>query len=170
MRTKTIKLYTFDELSVKAKQKAISWWNETNHSHGLSDDLHEYLVELLKDSNMKPISPVHVFYSLSYSQGDGAMFTGEIAYKGYTFTIQHYGHYYHYNSKQITDIRRNNGNEITDTTWRKMFDEFEPLYVSLCKKLEDYGYELIEHEQSEDVVAETLMANEYEFDETGAIA
>ncbi len=169
MRTVSKTIYKFDELNDEAKQKAIEWYREGDDMPFLSDDMNEYLGELLEEYKFKN-DGVRLFYSLSYSQGDGAMFTGEISWKGYTFTIEHYGHYYHENSKQITEITRNNGNEITDKTWSKMFNEFESVYVEICKKVRDYGYSIIEDAQSDETIAENIEANEYEFNEDGSIA
>lgn len=169
MRTIEVKLYTFEELSEKAKQVAIEKWREDDDMPFLSDDMHEYLGEVLREYKMK-FEDTHLFYSLSYSQGDGAMFTGSISWKGYTFKIEHYGNYYHENSKQITEITRNNGNEISDATWSKMFNLFEPTYTEICRKVRDYGYSLIESIQSGEAISETLIANEYEYTEDGRAA
>lgn len=166
MRITELTVYTFDELSDDAKEKAIETWVQNDDLPFLSDDIHEHLGTLLAEYKFK-CDNAHVFYDLGYSQGDGAMFTGDVSYKGYTFTVEHYGHYYHYNSKQITAIERNNGNQITDATWSKMFNEFEPLYVELCKKLEAYGYDHIESEHDAANVSENLIANDYEFYEDG---
>lgn len=159
-------VYTFDELTAEAQQRAVDDWNASDDMPFLSDDMHEYAGELLKKYGFKSEN-ASVFYSLSYSQGDGAMLTGDFSYRGYTFTVEHYGHYYHYNSKQITEITRNNGQDISDATWSKMFNEFEPKYVELCKELEKYGYDLIESAQEFDNVADLIRANEYEFTAEG---
>jgi alpha-galactosidase/6-phospho-beta-glucosidase family protein len=171
MRTYTTEhtVYSYDELSESAKEVARAWWVDGLQYDDLSDAMHERLGELLQEYKMK-CNDAHAFYSLSYSQGDGAMFTGNVSYKGYTFTVEHYGHYYHYNSKQITAIERNNGNNISDETWSKMFKDFEAQYVALCKDLEKYGYDYIEYEQEREVVEDNIRANEYEFYENGALA
>ena len=40
---KTIKLYEYNDLNEKAKEKALNWFRETNNHEFLSDDLEEDL-------------------------------------------------------------------------------------------------------------------------------
>lgn len=82
--TREYQLYTFDELSQEAKDKARAKYNENNEYYFLGDNMAERLHELLEENKIKDLNdtskagtkPTPVFYSLSYSQGDGAMFEG----------------------------------------------------------------------------------------------
>lgn len=168
MRTITTKVYTFDELTDEAKAVAIEKYRESEDFPFLSDDMHERLGELLIKYKMKS-DDAHVFYSLSYSQGDGAMFTGTIEYKSWLIEVSHWGGmYYHFNSKTIDSITSiKTGETPSDKVYSRVFHEFEPLYVKLCKELEQWGYDYIESATSDEVITDTLMANEYEYTEDG---
>ena len=168
---KTIKkeyqLFIFDELDQKAKDKALNRYIEDNDYMFLSDYLNERLHELLQENKItdtndtsKPgTKPTQVLYSLSYSQGDGCMFEGYFIWNHYNVDIKHSGHYNHENSKIIT-ITDEEGNEITDNEPNEVFNT---LYVKICKELEQYGYNEIEYQNSEEVFRETCEANEYTF-------
>lgn len=75
MKTKTISIYTFDELSDKAKDHAREYWRE----HGMDYDWYEFTLDLLREKLEKAgfISP-EIRFSGFCSQGDGASFTASI--------------------------------------------------------------------------------------------
>lgn len=156
MKTKTINLYEYKELSDKAKQKAREDYNSDNDYPFLQDDLLEYIHEELTDkgythTELKPL------YSLSYCQGDGVMFEGTVTDKdGNTYTIKHFGMYYHEQSTDITGTNKE-GEEI------EIKDFEENVYIPICKTARDKGYEEIEYTQSEENFRETCEANEYTF-------
>lgn len=169
-------LYTFDELSQEAKDKARQKHNENNDYYFLEDCMNERLHELLQENFIKDMNdtskagtkPTQVQYSLSYCQGDGAMFTGDFILKdyinknkdggNYIAHIKHSGRYYHSNSKTI-DIRDEEDNEAP----KEIYDAFEVTYQKICKELERYGYNFIEYEDSEESFRENCEANEYTF-------
>lgn len=165
--TKEYTLYTFDELSQEAKDKARNKHNQHNDYYYLEECLNEHLHELLEKNGIKDLNdtsksstkPPRVFYSLSYSQGDGCMFKGNFEWNGYTVTVKHSGHYYHYNSKTI-DIVDEDGNEPETN---EPLNAFNAIYVYICKELERFGYDYIECEDSEETFRETCDANEYTF-------
>lgn len=64
--------------------------------------------------------------------------------------------------KVITKIDKN-GNDIDG----QIYEDFDALYVSICKELEEYGYDVIETSQSEESLKKTFEANEYTFLENG---
>jgi len=99
MITKTINLYTIDELKKDAQRKAIDNWNANDDLFFMRSDMQLKLKELLADYKIE--GDGKVWYSLSYSQGDGAMFDGLFVWKGYNVKITHVGRYYHFNSKNI---------------------------------------------------------------------
>jgi hypothetical protein len=77
MITKTINLYTFDELTPDAQNKAIEnlrdvkyhydWWESTY------DDFHSIAKYFGFDVDLK-----NTWFTLSYSQGDGSSFTADV--------------------------------------------------------------------------------------------
>lgn len=165
--TKEYEVFTFDELDQKAKDRALKDYNCDNDYQFLSNDLAERLHELLVENKVKDLNdtskagtkPTPVWYSLSYSQGDGTMFEGNFEWNGYSVTIKHSGNYYHSNSKTI-DITDEEGNEPeTDEPLKA----FESIYQSICNELENYGYKEIEYQSSEKCFRENCESNEYNF-------
>ena len=178
MKTKTIKLYTLEELSEESKEKALSGWREDNDYMFLSDDLNERLSELLEENGIKDTNdtskagtkPTQVQYSLSHSQGDGAMFQGVYIYTynftGYLIEIKHSGRYYHYNSKSYTTTDLE-GEEVDN--WKEVEQEFDVIYQKICGELEQHGYDYIEYEDSMENFAQSCEANEYTFEANGVM-
>lgn len=175
MKTKTIKLYEYSELSPEAKKRALEKWNEHNFDdYYLQVELDNYLDELLEESGIKPVADLKgyetnhakIYYSLGYSQGDGAMFEGRFEWNGYNVTVRQSGHYYHYNSKDISIYTNDQQDEVYD---EKVHEDFNDIYIKISKKLEKRGYETIEDMQSEAYFIETCNANEYTFREDGTM-
>ena len=177
MKTKTITLYEYSELSQKAKNKALAKWCENNDMPFLADNLAERLHELLEENGIKDTNdtskagtkPTPVLYSLSSCQGDGAMFEGTFTWGKYTVYIKHSGRYYHSNSKTI-EIVDENGHEASEENHNESLnDDFEEVYQAICKELERMGYDEIEHENSEENFIEMCEANEWTFREDGTM-
>lgn len=167
--TKNYNVYTFDELSQEAKDKARNNFIAQNEYYFLPDNMNERLHELLEENNIEDLNntkPTQVLYSLSCCQGDGAMFEGVFLWKGYTIEVRHSGNYCHYNSKTIVSITREDA-DVTDEEHDRIYEKFNDLYISICKELERYGYNYIEYEDSEEYFAETCEANGYTFLESG---
>jgi len=78
MRTITTKVFTFDELSEKAKVKALDHYRDINTDHDWYEGTVDYVKELFATFG---INVDKVYFSGFYSQGDGAMFTGRYQYK-----------------------------------------------------------------------------------------
>jgi hypothetical protein len=162
MKTIETKVYTFDELKPEAKEKAREWYKELDTYDFLEEYMQELLLDLLAQNKIKCDSP-KVMYSLSYCQGDGAMFEGVCEWGKYTATIKQSGHYYHYNSKDIEIVKTDTDEYAGD----KIADAFEAEYVKICKELEKQGYNYIEAERSDENVDDNILANEYTFTESG---
>ena len=161
-------VYSFDELSAEVQSKVIEEFQQREFEYGfewLTVDMQYKLEELLKQNGIKK-SEVKVFYSLSYCQGDGAMFEGWIQYKSWGINIKHSGRYYHHNSKTFTIESVNTGSEAP----QKIYEEFNNLYVDICKELERYGYNAIEAATTEEAIKELISSNEYEFYTNGTLA
>ena len=161
---KEYKLYNYEELSEEAKEKALHSHIENNDYPFLKEEIMMELYELLKKSKIKAIE-VDVYFSLSYCQGDGVMFFGNFEWKSYQVNIKHSGHYYHYNSKDI-DI---NSIKTSKYASEEIEAEFNELYVEICKKLDTYGYKMIENDNSEETFKEDCACNEYTFLEDGVM-
>lgn len=163
MRTIETKVYTFDELSEEAKEKAREWYHTNNDYPFLSEDMNVIAGELLKDAGIKN-ADYQVFYSLSYCQGDGAMIELTADWKAWHVVVKHSGHYYHERSTTI-ELTSNKTGEYAPIETVEDFKE--NVYIPLCIELKKYGYECIEYEDSNESVDEVLINNEYEFTSDG---
>lgn len=171
--TRTIDVYTLDELSKEAQEKAHMAWIESLAYEWLPSEMEGRARELIKENGIElSLTDDHtfrVFYSLANCQGDGAMFEGRFTWKGYIVTIKQSGHYYHYNSKNIdieTEDEDGYSHYVTD---EKVHEEFNDLYVSICKELERYGYDYIEDEQHFENFQDVCESNEWTFTKDGQI-
>lgn len=172
--TKKYKVFTFEELSQEAKDKARESFNEEMDYPFLTDDLREYIHEELEEAGYKEVGvstsanpSIVPYYSLSYSQGDGLMFEGTFEDKdGNYFTTKQSGHYYHSGCTDITGTDQE-GNEIYDDN--EAFKKFKEVYEKICDTVEKRGYDEIEYQESEEAFAETCEANEFTFLEDGTI-
>lgn len=170
MKTKTIALYEYHELSPEAKEKALANWNETNDNPLLQSHMINVLKEKLDERGIKyDTDSIDVRYSLSHCQGDGFMFIGNLTWKKYDISIKHGGgRYYHSNSASIEIQESDNlGYHMDDED--ADVKEFNEIYQAICKEMEQIGYDEIEYEQSEEVFQETCEANEYTFREDGTM-
>lgn len=161
MKQITINLYTYDELSDKAKEKALAKFNEHNYDPMMSSHIGNLLMEELESRGIHyEASSIDVRYSLGYSQGDGLMFEGTLYDdKGRSITIKHSGRYYHSRSREI---------DYPEAS-EKEYKEFEDVYQDICKTIEKQGYEAIEYQQSEEYFREACEANEYTFESNGVM-
>lgn len=85
------------------------------------------------------------------------MFAGRFQWHDKDICVTHSGYYYHAYSKDI---------DFPQATEHE-YSEFDALYVSICKKLEKLGYELIEEEQSEAHFEELCKLNNWTFTKEG---
>lgn len=155
------KVYTFDELSPEAIEKAREWWKKSDDFPFLEEYMSDELNQLLKENKIVTLEEPIIYYSLSYCQGDGAMFAGTVEWQGHTILVKQRGNYYHYNSKEITLPEFEGENEDA------IVSKFNDVYVDICKELEKRGYDYIENERSNEVVDENILANEYIFTADG---
>ena len=169
MRTFTTEhtVYTFDELSQEAQEKVLEHFRLNEDFLFLEDNLQCQLDELLADNKITYDTQPRLNYSLSYCQGDGAMFEGTVYWKQYTVEIKQSGHYSHYNSKQL-DIWLTNS-DYEDVP-EEVYNEFNNVYVTICKQLEKSGYAEIEDTLSDENLIDNIKANEYEFTAEGILS
>ena len=192
MRTHTIKTFTFDELSDEAKEKAIDtcrYWNTKNM------EWWDYIYDDAKEvGKLLGIEINNIWFSGFCSQGDGACFEGEYSYAkgsckairkyapkdtvlhdiadrlrniqrpcfyGLYAYIKHSGHYHHSGCTNI-DVRCDDYD----------FDILTDDDLTQClRKFMDWIYYRLEEENdyltSDEIVRESLIANEIEFTEDG---
>jgi hypothetical protein len=74
MHTKTITLYSFDELSARAKEKARSWWRES--SAGDSFWSESTIEDAKEQGKFMGLDISNIYFSGFSCQGDGACFEG----------------------------------------------------------------------------------------------
>lgn len=192
MKTISINLYSFNELSEEAKQKAIDKWYEYEDFPGFYNDL----TESLKSKYPEFLNPV-LSYSLSYCQGDGLSFkadkytklkelfievlgpgkekTAALLANNCTQILKGNTGRYCYASRSDIDlylenytssINCTNTNNI-DTVIEKVRIKLEDIYLSACKDIEKEGYSIIEYRMNFEEFNELCEANEYTFEESG---
>ncbi|MFA5048621.1 MAG: hypothetical protein WC516_06375 [Patescibacteria group bacterium] len=142
MRTKTINIYTFNELSLEAKEKAIEQYRDLKIQDGdflyfFSDDVCEQLKE-----------------------------------KGWNKVISkgNKGHYCFASENQIEyDENYQDGIERKHIAklWQNILEEIKDYYITLCKQFEKQGYDEIDYQLSDECIIEDIKANEYDFTEEG---
>lgn len=160
MKTIEIKLYTYDELSVESKKNALVAYNETNEDPMLQAHLQNLLKEELDNRKIKyDTDSIRVMYSLSHSQGDGLMFEGNLTWQGLEATIKQSGRYYHEYSKSI---------DMPEASERE-YEDLERVYVAICKKIAQAGYDEIAYQESEEAFQEACEANEWTFEQNGKL-
>ncbi|MHB8362437.1 MAG: hypothetical protein ACYDBX_02355 [Patescibacteria group bacterium] len=156
MRTISVNIYKFNELSDEVKQKVIDKWYENEDYPHISSDLTESIKAQLEHHNIN-YQNLEVLYSLSYSQGDGLCFVGNFTYKDIDYTIIPNNRYFYAKSVHIV-----NESDYTD------FDtEFGQLYLQICKETEKEGYGILDYRMNFDEFNELCEANNYEFYEDG---
>lgn len=197
MRQETIvrTLYKFEELSDKAKQRAMNWYRQASEND-FSSVFADYVIEDAKTiGKCLGIRVDDIYYSGFSSRGDGACFNGYYCYaknsvkelrkyapvdeelyqiasklfdlqkhNGYQLqaNIQHRGHYYHAECTTI-DIDRTDGVPVSEDTEEQLKDLLRDYMRWIYRSLEkEYEYQ-----NSDEVVQENIIANEYEFLEDG---
>lgn len=167
MKTIPLNLYNYEELNSKAKERALNDWNENNDDPFMQSHMINLLSEELDERGIKysyPNKDLDVRYSLSNSQGDGFMFEGTVQWEGMEARIKHQGHYYHSYSKTIEWYNLEGETIDPEESDR---EAFEALYQSVCKVMEQKGYDHIEYIRSEESFIEACEANDYTFEEDG---
>ena len=158
MRTEIqeIKIYNFNELNKDIQKKLIEKEIEYQNTAYIEDclyyDMEEKAQELLNKyfKNNNAILK-NIYYSLSYCQGDGAMFEFELNYYNKTVKIKHDGHYYHKYSFIIDSW------ELSEKQEKQLKEKILKMFTDF----ESYGWELVDYRISEAEAIEILQENEY---------
>jgi hypothetical protein len=188
METITINTYSITELTGTAQQRAKDLMHELLEDSFLDviqDEINNYYIPDFIHN--KGFDAERVYYALSYSQGDGAMFEGRVnditkfttnkrAIKvineyGVYAKFTHKGRYYHEKSYDFTlDFP-----ELKPTQYRlkEEFDKIEQniidIYEETCKEIYK---QLRDHHNAitnEDSIIDFAEGNGYQFDERGRI-
>jgi len=215
MRTITKNLYSFDELSPEAKERAIQKTREDESYmfYDWWDGVYDCFAE---DMKVHGIDVDKIYFRGFCSQGDGACFTGHVnltteqllsalpdqlrkdlvtfnakckllGYStldmSYRARIEHSGHYYHSGCMRIgsgynVDVEESDVDD--DALFEEMVRlrdaidgriEYDDLALEIARGHADDLYKDLEKEYeyltSDEVIAEHLIANDYEFDEDG---
>lgn len=164
MKTKTINLYEYEELSEGAKEHALSNFQEHNDMPFLSDDLTEYVKEQLKVKGYE-VNDLKIYYSLGYCQGDGLMFEGTLKKDNIKVYIKHNnGYYCHSNTASFSFENFETGEELEDN---EATEQLEEELKQVMKDAEKEGYSMIEYNDSEENFKEMCEANEWTFRSNG---
>lgn len=194
LETTTRELYTFEELSDNAKEKAIEKLCDMNVDYEWHEFVYEDSIEIARLFGLD-ISEIH--YSGFWSQGDGACFKGRYEYKKdalkaikeyaptdtelhdivsrlqwaqaanfyrVTCTAKHSGHYYHSGCMTVDC-------ENAEDCYRTVINEDE--FIQALRDFADWIYKQLETEYnyltSETAIIETIKANKYEFTKEGKL-
>lgn len=196
MRIVETKVYTFEELSAPAKQNAIENHRDINTHDGWWEPIFEGITE---EANAKGFHVGNIYFSGFWSQGDGAMFEyttlGDTLLNNFVDQLDlspmrkswlrsqtfaqsrgtHSGHYYHENCcSHVVDFESNFGWKENFGDWISSFaDQYEEFVISeyktLCRELYSRLNKYNDELTSDEEVADTLIANEYEFTKDGNI-
>ena len=189
MRTETISIYTFDELSDTAKEKAREWYRNGAFDYEWWDCTYEDAKTI---ANLLGIDIVDIWFSGFSCQGDGACFTGGYSYakgsakavKDYApqdpelhaiadglaalqrryfyqleASVKHSGHYNHSGCTQIDVTQADQSMYFEPECAQDLKDLLRNFMDWIYSRLEAEYYWLIEDEQVDDA----LIANDYEF-------
>ena len=180
MRTETIKLYKFEELSEEVQEKVIEKKYDINLHHEWWESIYEMYMQ---DETGFDIDKI--YFSGFWSQGDGArneayqkdwsrviklIKNGDINIYG---SFKQSGHYYH--SKSYSD---NLDAEMTNDWYGKNYSNIEDILEDILEEIREYYEDVCnkiyhsleqgqEHYSSREAIEETIISNDYEFTEDG---
>lgn len=115
MRKEVVNLYKFEELSDKAKQNAIKHYRESMDWQIISESITEKFTEKLSAMGY-PTDDLE--WSLSYSQGDGVAFYGEVDMDKVINRLEHKGYDLNYDLYRAI---KDKGLTITAKIYRNSF-------------------------------------------------
>lgn len=159
MKTITKNIYSFNELSKEAQEKAHQEYIKNNEYEGLLSEMIDTLKDELKNHNIEETGFTKVLYSLSHSQGDGACFIGDFTWDNIEISITHNFRYYHEYSTTIDGYFKS----------AKQEEEFKKIYYKICNQLETIGYNYISMEDSLETFTQLAEDMDYMFYEDGTI-
>lgn len=195
MKTISLNLYAFDELTPDVQKKVLEKERSINVDYDWSEYLQEEFTRKLEESGYRAPK---ISWSGFWSQGDGASFTCKsvdlekwlltlstekqaalqallplIKDELLTASVEGNSYHHHYShSKTIygttdlsTDVEDPVLQELTNTLERELHLDAQSLSEDYYRELERAYDDLVSDEQ----VADTLRANEYTFEENGTM-
>jgi hypothetical protein len=181
MRQIITNAYTFEELSENAKKKAI----ENNIHINTEDDFwHELLIDgFIEDLDKIGFENAKIYFSGFWSQGDGLCFDADINIYNFCETTNEkrvsnfanifieknqYSNHYNHEKTRYTNYELTNGRNINNVI-DILKNKIEALRLEKCREF----YNILEKEyyflQSDETIIETILSNEYEFNENGQL-
>jgi hypothetical protein len=193
-RTKTVPIYSFDELSDKAKQKARDWWKDQ-----MDVDLDYVIDEVRYAGQLMGIRVDTVPYTGFCSQGDGATFTGVYHHEPNAISA-----IAEYNSEDVRLVRiassmfevqrRNNNSLAAHVTHASNYCHAYSSTINVYRTDDGYGLDFIDvdmlkdilrdfmnwiydrlrssfdYHMSDESIDESIRINEIDFDVNGKVA
>lgn len=161
------KVYDVTELSKDAFNKAYETYLINIDYPFLEEELKTYTDELLKENNIKPLSPYNLRCSLSYCQGDGASLTGSFFMQdkqeaNLNIKIKSESNHYVHEKSVSYKFYNDDGDILEDV------EDIKDLFVDIFKKIAKKGYEYIEYETTEEYFKDYCINNNCQFLEDGA--
>jgi len=193
MREITTKVYTFDELSDDAKEKAREWFRQDVFTD--SNDW-EFVYEDAKEiASMFGLDIQKIYFTGFASQGDGACFEGEYSFRpgGLKAVKDHapqdtelhniiealqdiqrrnfyqlaatttHSGHYYHSGYMTVDIERKDGKDWSDGARDEIKDQLRNFADWIYYQLEAE----YDYQMSDEAVDENIRINEYEFTEKG---
>lgn len=174
MRTIEVKLYQFEELSTEAKEKAI----EKNRTTNVERDWWDCTYESMKEAGVK-INSFDIYHR-------DVNITIEDSYETALRIIENFGKAMEVVTlskqfikdwdalvKRLGEGNEKDGYSVKEENWSEFDEEIEPMEEEYRRDLSDEIHTWLSEEyyylQSDESIAETLIANEYEFTKQGEI-
>lgn len=159
MKKIKINVYEFKELDKKIQERLIQDEKESQQElyceSYLYEDMKEKAEELLRKYFKNSAELIEVYYSLSYSQGDGAMIEFNLQYYNEKLEVRKSGNYSHERSFMINSYNLSDKREAT----------LNEKIVKMNCELTKYGYNLIDIDNFTDADAiEKLEEDKYFID------
>lgn len=156
-------VYTFENLSEEAKEKARDWFRAQHDDPMLQSHMINLLGERLEEAGFKVNQyggqDLDVRYSLSYCQGDGFSFLGDLERGGKRYKVTQSGRYVHEMTMDAV--------EITEEGEEKEAPEVLEELRKIAREMAQAGYKEIEYQNSAEYIDESMEANGYTFTKEG---
>lgn len=182
MRIAEVKVYAFDELSPKAKERAIEKARQHLNETWDGDLLKESFKALLEE---RGLPTEKIYFSLSHCQGDGVGFYGDVDLETFSkwknlslpegfsdafhFIIEKRDNHYDHEYTGYADWEEWGIDRPED--WVGLADgvklELQEAYRDTSRQLAREGYEELDYENSDEYIIEFIQGNDYEYEENG---
>lgn len=174
MRKIEVNLYEFEELSAEAKEKAI----EKNRTINVDFDWWDWIYEGMSEIGVK-INSFDIYYKTIDITIEDSQYTAEKAIENYNEGMEVVKISKQFIKDRDALIKRlGEGNDIAGYSVKEEFiDEYdeeieyleEEYRKEMAEEILSWLIEDYEYLQTDEAIAETLIANEYEFTEDGTI-